>query len=365
MTAPTLAPCGTWRSPITAARVAAGTRPLTAPRIAGGHVRWLEGLPDEGGRVAVVERAADGTRRVLTPAPFNVRSRVHEYGGGAWCTDGTTIWFSHFGDHGVYEQRVGEAPRAVTSDGTRRHADFELDAARGRLLAVCEDHGVLAEGAREPRNRLVALALADGRSTTLAEGDDFYAAPRLAPEGRRLAWLSWRHPRMPWEGTELWLAAIADDGTLTHVRHVAGGPDESIMEPCWAPDGHLYCLSDRSGWWNLHRVDAAGLVPVLPMTVEFGAPLWSFAPAHYGFTHAHEVIAACSEGGRSRLLRIDVQRGTSMSIDTSFDDITELRVDAGKLVLLAGAGTLPTSVVSLPASAATTQDAEVLARSAD
>jgi dipeptidyl aminopeptidase/acylaminoacyl peptidase len=365
MPEPIVAPYGTWRSPITAARVAAGTRPLTAPRIAGGRVRWLEGLPEEGGRVAVVERADDGARRVLTPAPFNVRSRVHEYGGGAWCTDGATIWFSHFGDHLVYEQRPGEPPRPVTTDGTRRHADFELDASRHRLLAVCEDHGVMASGAREPANRLVAIDLGGGRPVTLAEGEDFYASPRISPEGRRVAWISWRHPRMPWEGTDLWLAAIGDDGALVHARQVAGGPGEAITEPRWAPDGRLYCLSDRSGWWNLHRVEAQTLTPVLAMEAEFGAPHWSFSPSHYGFTSKDEIIAACRVDGRSRLLRIDDHRGTWVGIDTPYDDITELRVADGHLVLLAGSGLSPTSVVSLPSADASAQHAEVLARSAD
>src|SRR5215831_528844 len=136
MTAPTIAPYGTWRSPITAAKVAAGVRPLDAPRVDGERVRWLEGLPEEGGRVVVVERGADGARRVLTPAPFNVRTRVHEYGGGAWCVAGGTMWFSNFADNLVYEQVGDGAPRALTADSARRHADFELDAGHRWLLAV-------------------------------------------------------------------------------------------------------------------------------------------------------------------------------------------------------------------------------------
>src|SRR6185295_2882256 len=113
------------------------------------------------------------------------------------------------------------------------------------------------------------LRLDGSGSMTLVEGNDFYAAPRVSPEGRRLAWLTWSHPRMPWEGTELWIAAIADDGSLVHARRAAGGPGESIAEPRWAPDGRLYAVSDHGGWWNLHRLDAAGLVPVLPMEAEF------------------------------------------------------------------------------------------------
>jgi dipeptidyl aminopeptidase/acylaminoacyl peptidase len=340
---PTVAPYGTWRSPITAARVAAGVRPLSAPRIDGERVRWLEGLPEEGGRVVVVERGPDGARRVLTPAPFNVRTRVHEYGGGAWVVDGDTLWFSNYADNLVYQQDGEAAPRALTSDGSQRHADFELDLPRRRLVAVREDHS----GGGEPVNSLVALPLDGGPATTLVSGHDFYASPRLSPEGRRLAWLAWRHPQMPWEGTELWIAAIADDGTLIHARCVAGGPDESVMEPRWSPDGRLYAVSDRSGFWNLHRLDQHGLVPVLPMAAEFGQAHWTFAPANYGFDGPHAIVAACRENARSRLLRIDLHTGGAVPVPCAYDDINELRLGPGFLVMLAGTPGSPECVVRL------------------
>jgi dipeptidyl aminopeptidase/acylaminoacyl peptidase len=364
MTAPTIAPYGTWRSPITAARVAAGVRPLDAPRVDGERVRWLEGLPEEGGRVVVVERGADGARRVLTPAPFNVRTRVHEYGGGAWCVAGGTLWFSNFTDNLVYEQAGEAAPRALTADSAQRHADFEIDATRGRLIAVREDHS--GGPGREPVNTIVALPLDGGAATTLVEGNDFYASPRLSPEGRRLAWLTWSHPRMPWEGTELWIAAIADDGTLIHARRAAGGPGESIAEPRWAPDGRLYAVSDRGGWWNLHRLDAAGLVPVLPMEAEFTVPHWVFARASYDFTGPHEAIAACRSGARSRLLRIDLHTGAATPVETRYDDITELHAGPGFVVLLGGGSTTPACVAKLALDgAARVTGEDVLARSAD
>jgi dipeptidyl aminopeptidase/acylaminoacyl peptidase len=361
--APVVAPYGTWRSPITAARVAAGVRPLAAPRVDGARVRWLEGLPEEGGRVVVVERDADGARRVLTPAPFNVRTRVHEYGGGAYAVAGDTIWFSNFADNLVYQQDGGAAPRPLTADPSQRHADFELDAARRRLIAVREDHG--GAGA-EPANCLVALPLDGGAPAVLASGHDFYAAPRLSPEGRRLAWIAWRHPRMPWEGTELWLAAIAEDGTLSHARCVAGGPDESVLEPRWSPDGHLYAVSDRGGFWNLHRLEARGLVPVLPMAAEFGQAHWTFAPSNYGFDGPHAIIAACRENARSRLLRIDLHAGAATPVPCAYDDINELRLGPGFLVMLAGAPAVPECIVQLPlAGADAAAPARVLARSAE
>ncbi len=343
MNSPRIAPYGTWSSTITAERVAAGVSPVGCPRIVGDRVQWLQGLPQEGGRSVVAECGADGVRRIRTPAPFNVRTRVHEYGGGAWTAADDTIWFSNFADNLVYARHGDATPVALTRDGTQRHADFELDAPRRRLVAVREHHGAGAE----PVNTIVALPLDGGESTTLVEGDDFYAAPRLSPEGRRLAWLSWSHPRMPWEGTELWLAAIADDGTLAHARRVAGGPTESLCQPVWAPDGRLYVVSDRSGFWNLYRLEAGGLVPVCPMAAEFGQPQWVFAQATYGFSGPDEIVAACRENARGRLLRIDVRTGVATSIPAAYEDITELRVGAGFVVLDAGAPTLPQRIVRL------------------
>jgi dipeptidyl aminopeptidase/acylaminoacyl peptidase len=358
MTAPLFAPCGTWTSPITAARVAAGVRPVSAPRVAGERVLWLQSLPEEGGRTAVATLGAEGQARIVTPARFNVRTRVHEYGGGAFVADGHTIWFSNHADNRVYAQAGDAAPVAITADGQQRHADLELDTRHGRLVGVREQHG----GAGEPRNTIVGIALDGSGSTTLAEGADFYASARVSPEGRRLAWLQWNHPDMPWQGTELWLAAIADDGTLMHARCVAGGRDESLCQPVWAPDGTLHVVSDRSGFWNLYRLAASGLVSVLPMDAEFGLPQWVFAQSLYGFSGPHEIVATCRENAISRLLRIDLRSGVATTIATPFEDIVELRVGPGFLLVEAGSPTLTTCIarIALDDGAVT-----VLARSAD
>ena len=353
MNTPVTAPCGTWSSPITAARVAAGVRPVSAPRLVGERVLWLQSLPEESGRTAIAEAGA-----LLTPAPFNVRTRVHEYGGGAYAAAGDMLWFSNYADNLVYAQQAGAAPRAITSDGSQRHADLELDARHRRLIAIREQHG----GGGEPRNSIVALALDGSGSATLAEGADFYASARVSPEGRRLAWLSWNHPNMPWQGTELWLAAFADDGSLIHSRCVAGGPAESLCQPVWAPDGRLYVVSDRSGFWNLYRLEVNGLVAVCPMEAEFGGPQWVFAQSSYGFAGPHEIIAACRENAISRLVRIDVRSGQATTIATPFEDITELRVGNGVAVVEAGS---PTSPPCIAAISLADGRVDVLARSAD
>ena len=358
MTTPTIAPCGTWPSPITAARVSAGTRPVAAPRLVDGRVLWLQSLPEEGGRIAVATLGDDGAPRIVTPAPFNVRTRVHEYGGGAFVAADDTIWFSHFADNLVYAQVGDAAPVALTSDGQQRHADLELDPRHGRLVAIRENH--TADG--EPRNTIVGLALDGSGSTTLVEGADFYMAARVSPEGRRLAWLQWNHPDMPWQGTELWLAAIADDGSLAHARRVAGGREESLCQPVWAPDGKLHVVSDRSGFWNLYRLEASGLVPLLQMAAEFGHPQWVFAQAMYGFTGPHEIVAACRENAISRLLRIDLRTGSATTLETPFQDIAELRAGPGFVLVEAGSPTSTTGIarIDLQDGAVT-----VLARSAN
>ena len=358
MTSPIVAPFGTWASPITAARVAAGVRPVASPRLVGDRVLWLQSLPEEGGRIALATAGADGRARIVTPAPFNVRTRVHEYGGGAFAAAGDTIWFSNFADNLLYTQAGDAPPVALTSDGRERHADLELDARHVRLVAVREAHGP----AGEPRNTLVGIALDGSGATTLAHGADFYASARVSPEGRRLAWLQWNHPDMPWQGTELWLAAIADDGTLAHARRVAGGRDESLCQPVWAPDGRLHVVSDRSGFWNLYRLEVGGLVPVLPMAAEFGLPMWVFAQSSYGFNGPHEIVATCRENAISRLLRIDLRSGAATTVATPFDDIAELRVGPGFALVEAGSPTQTTCIarIDLDDGAAT-----VLARSAD
>lgn len=365
MKIPTTAPYGSWTSPLSAQRIAAGSRPLAAPQIDGGSVCWLEGLAAQGGRVAIVrgrvdrDERADGEGAIVTPPPFNVRSRVHEYGGGAMLADAGTLYFSNFADNLVHVQPPQGAPRALTADSSQRHADFALDRPRRRLIAVREDH---AQPGREPRNSIVALPLAGGAGVELAAGADFYAAPRLSPAADQLAWLCWNHPRMPWEGSELWLADVGRDGMLTRARRIAGGPGEALVQPLWSPRGELFVVSDRSGWWNLYRVQGDALEPVLPMAAEFGQPLWVFGQSMYGFTGDDEIVATFIEQGTSRLVRIDLARGSAQPLATPFTDIDELAAGPGYVVALVASPTQAQQLVRIDAA---TGAHEVLARSVD
>jgi dipeptidyl aminopeptidase/acylaminoacyl peptidase len=345
MSAPISAPYGTWKSPLSAQRVAAGAKPLSAPRIAGPTLVWLEGLPTEGGRVAAMRRLPDGQRETITPAPFNVRTRVHEYGGGALAVEGNAIYFSNFADNLVYVQEACGAPRPLTDNKLQRHADLELDTVRRRLIAVREDHSA---GGHEPSSSLVALPLDAGKpAATLAAGADFYAAPRLSPDGKQLAWITWSHPRMPWNGTELWLADVDAQGGLAQARRIAGGESESLCQPAWSPAGELFVVSDRTGWWNLYRVRGNELAPLHPMQAEFGQPMWVFGQSLYAFTGPHEMVASCFEGAVSRLFRIDLRSGVASPIPSPLTDVKEVRAGPGNALVHAAAADRPEQIVRI------------------
>ena len=363
----TPASAGTWASPIAAGRLAAGSTPLAEPRIDGERIYWLEGRAAEGGRVVACRAEVGAAPTTLSPAPYNLRSRVHEYGGGAYAVAGGDIVFSHFADNRVLLQRAEAAPVALAPGGAQRHADFEFDRRRQRLIAVQEDH---SGAGHEPVNRLVAIPLAGGEPLVLAAGFDFYAAPRLSPDGRQLAWLCWNHPQMPWNGCELWRADVGDDGGLSAPQRVAGSETESLCLPQWSPGGVLYVVSDRSGWWNLYRVAGPALQAVCTMEAEFGQPAWVFGQAMYGFEREDSLVAICNRGGVSRLLRIDLSRGLASPIPSRYIAMESLRIGHGPqgafAVVLAGAADTPTQLVRIDlATAAHTVVADSVAELPD
>jgi dipeptidyl aminopeptidase/acylaminoacyl peptidase len=350
------APCGAWASTITAAVVAAGSTPLSGVLLDGADLYWLAGRASEGGRNTLL-RQRGGQVSELTPAPFNVRTRVHEYGGGAVLAADGRIWFSNYMDNRIYRiDRDGSDPVPVSEGGALRWADFVLDRFHTRLVGVREDHSA---GETYPVNTLCALGR-DGSQLVLDDGYDFYSSPRISPDGRQIAWLCWNHPRMPWEGTELWLADIAADGTLANGRLIAGGDSEAIVQPEWSPGGVLYFVSDRSGWWNLHRYEHGVVHPVCPRAAEFGGPHWVFGNAMYGFRSEGEIVCTYIENGVSKLARLDTGSSALTAIDNPYQEIRELRVAGDTLVLLAGAPTVAAEVVRIDLAGGTR---EVLARS--
>lgn len=362
----TVAPYGAWASPVTAERAAAAAVRFDRLVLDGDDLYWVESRPGEGGRSVVVRRTPDGRLLDVTPPPFSVRTHVHEYGGAAFTVHRGVVVFSNLADQQLYRQPPGGAPEPLTPPGYR-YADCTVDAAHGRLLCVREDH---TRPGREPSNAIVALdgVLADRRGRTpsagrvTAAGADFYASPAPSPDGRRLAWIEWRHPNMPWDGTELWVAELDATGQPRARTRVAGGRDESIFQPSWSPDGTLYFVSDRTGWWNLYRAGPAGIEPVAPMAAEFGKPQWLFGMSTYAFAGPARLVAAFAQAGVWRLAFIDLDSRRVEPLDLEFEPLEGLVADVRAAYFVGGSPRHPPAVVRLSLAAA---DIEVLRASSD
>ena len=357
----TTIPYGTWPSPVSAGVIASDAVGLGEPRLDGLDCYWLEQRPSEGGRSVLVRRGTDGVNRDVTPAGFNVRTRVHEYGGGAYAVAAGTVFFVNFTDQRVYRQTHDGNGHPLTPTAALRYADFAVDAPRRRLIAVCEDH---RDFDAEPINTLVSLdwqnelANADG-GRVLVSGDDFYSSPRHSPDGSQLAWLSWNHPDMPWDSTTLWLARIADDGSLQEPACIAGGPSESVCQPEWSPDGVLHFISDRSGWWNLYRWENGHAHALCNRVADFGMPHWVFAQSTYAFLNADTLICAYAENGAWYLARLDTRSGAFTPLATPYTEFHGLRGASGCLLCGVGAPNLDTAIVRIDPETGT---AEVLRR---
>jgi dipeptidyl aminopeptidase/acylaminoacyl peptidase len=343
---PRQAPYGSWRSPLSAERAVAAGIGLSDVGFDGDGITWQESRPAEKGRQVIMRRGPDGSVQELNPAPFNARTRVHEYGGRAYLVRDGVLYFSHFTDQRLYRIDPGQAPRPITPEAALRYADLCIDGARGLLWCVREDHRA---GRGEPLNALVALNAQgdDSGGRIVAGGHDFYAAPRLSPDGRQLAWISWNHPDMPWDGAELWLAAVQPDGTLQGARCIAGSRTESVQQPLWSPDGELHFVSDRSGWWNLYRWRDGSAMALCPMAAEFGQPMWNFGLATYAFESARRLVCSYSSGGSSRLAAVDTHSLQLTPLHTPFSHIGNLAAASGRVLFSAASPLQPVSVALL------------------
>ena len=350
MTERSAAPYGSWTSPFPIERLTEGAVFLSEVRGVGGVRWWLEGRPEEGGRQVLVRRDPDGTMTRLTPEGFNARSRVHEYGGAATLVSGDLVLVSDFSTGRLHRVVAPGELVPLTPGRAWRFADLEHDVANGRLYAVREDHEpdvVAANG--EWVNDLVTIDLARGEVEVIASGADFYAAPRLSPDGRTLVWLEWRHPNMPWDGTELKLAAIGEGGAIGPATTIAGSPSDWISQPRWSPDGVLHFVAEPDGWMNLCRYRGGAIEPIAPMPVEFASPDWIFGVAEYGFLPDGGLLAVGRSGGRDRLYRIEPD-GSSTTLDLPYTEIISISIDGDTAVLRAVSPFEPAVVVDLSLS---------------
>jgi dipeptidyl aminopeptidase/acylaminoacyl peptidase len=343
MSDPIVARYGAWKSPISSDMIVSSTIGLGDIQLDGEDIYWCEMRPTEGGRNVIVRRSADGTVVDITPPGFNARSTVHEYGGAAYTVDAGVVYFSNFADQRLYRQNGDAPPQPITPALDMRYADGVIDRRRGRMICVREDH----TGPGEAVNTIVALALDTGEAVVLAQGYDFYSTPRLSPDGTQLAWLAWNHPNMPWDGTELWVAALTEQGAIDSAQRVAGGPEESIFQPEWSPAGVLHFVSDRSGWWNLYRLRGAQVEPLHPMEAEFGLPQWVFGMTSYGFESADRIVCVYGSAGSDQLAILDAASGVFETIETPYTVFAYPHAGPGQLVALAGSPTEHSAIVRI------------------
>lgn len=331
---------GSWVSPVDAALAAAHDGAPEWVGFVGDEPWWTEPRPAEGGRRTLVR---GGTRDSVLPAPWNVRSRVMEYGGHPWDGavpvdgGGPLLVFTHFDDQRLYRYEPGGEPRPLTPPGPR-WAEPRLLLDRGEVWCVLEES--TGDGPSDVRRVLAAVPLdgsaADDRAAVrelTAERHRFVTGPRLSPDGRRAAWLAWDHPRMPWDGTELLVGEVGDDGLLHAVRTVAGGPREAVAQVEWTADGRLLYASDRDGWWNLYRDG----VPLCPRAEEFAGPLWQlgsrwFAPLDDG------LIAVVHGRGPAALGVLDPETGEVADTAGPWAEFAATLAVHGTRVVAVGAG---------------------------
>lgn len=354
------APYGSWKSPITSDMIVSKSVRLGQIALDGDAVYWVEMRPEQAGRSVVVRWTPEGQLSDVTPEPFNVRTRVHEYGGGAFTLHKGTVYFSNFKDQRIYRQSGVSKSQAMTPEQAFQFADGVIDSRRNRLICVREDH---SQANQEAMSSIVSIHLDTEHSgDILISGNDFYSNPRLSPDGSKLAWLTWNHPNMPWDGTELWIADVQPDGSLSGAQKMAGSTCESIFQPEWSPDGTLYFVSDRTGWWNLYRFQNGNIEALFEKQAEFGLPQWIFGMSTYAFAADNQVVCTYFENGNWSLGILEVASRRFETVDLPFTHIEQVRANSNHAVFIAGSPVLSNAIIRLNLE---TCQFEILRKSAD
>jgi dienelactone hydrolase len=343
---------GSWKSPITSDLIVAGSIGLAEPGFDGDDIYWLEKRPTEGGRNVIVKREKDGIIKDITPSPFNVRNRVHEYGGGAFLVVNGEIFFSNFQDQRLYKHRENTTPQPLTEASKKRLAEFIFDREKNRLICVCEDH---SNPNSEPENSLVTVDINTGIITTLISGSDFYSAPVLSPNGQYLAYVTWNHPNLPWDNTQLWLGEFNSEGNLTNIKLIAG-ENESICQPQFAPDNTLYFSSDRNNWWNFYRYNNnQEIEAIFSKNAEFGFPHWVFGESIYGFLDSENIVCTYTENSSWFLAKINTKTKQLIPLETNFNYLAYLQVKNNQVIFLGASPSQYSAIIKLDLTSNTSE----------
>lgn len=321
---------GSWRSPITAKMVAEKTIFFSEINLVNGTVYWLELRPWQKGRVALMSWSKSGKKELL-PEKYSVKTKVHEYGGGALLVTKNKIYFVNYDDQQIYCLEKNGSIKKITSIDNVRFADGCFNHQDGSLFFVMEDH-------RDKKviNSIVKIS-ADGSIKEFAAGNDFYSNPRISPNGKELSYITWNHPNMPWDGTELWVVNL----TTGQKKLIAGGVSESVLNPKWSPDGQLYYVSDRNGWWNLYRAKSSK--PIVKIEGEFALPPWELGSSLIGFCN-QEIFCSYVQNAVNKFLKI-LPNDRVKFRDLPYTRVDGLAADKDQVALIAGSPQLPMSVI--------------------
>jgi dipeptidyl aminopeptidase/acylaminoacyl peptidase len=339
--------------------VASGVTRLGQIEIDGEDIYWSEMRPSEAGRCVIVKHSSDGETIDVNPPPFNARTRVHEYGGGAYKVNNDVIYFTDFKDQRIYKMKLGEKPWPITPKTALRYADIVFDNPRGRILCVREDHRKQGE---EAINTIISMDLNGKDTKKIVFGNDFYSSPRISPDGRHLAWVTWNHPYMPWDKTELWMGKLSSDNLVEKPTKITREREESVLQPLWSPDSILYFISDRSNWWNIYCWKHDEVTPICLMEAEYATPPWVFTQSNYAFESENKIINSYVEKGEWHISQLYTETGEIEEIETPYTQISDLHVLNNYAVFIGGSAQETNSIVKLDLETGYT---EVLKRSSE
>ena len=334
---------GTWISPIKSHLVTADSVSLDELQLHSSGTYWLERRPDEQGRCVIVKHS-NQTNCDLIPKAYSARSRVHEYGGGVYCIADNGIYFVNDNDQNIYFCPTNSKPIAITQNTTYCYADLQVDEHNQRIICVQQQANNV-----EDINSLISIDLHTHNISTLHSGNDFYASPRISPCGRKLSWLCWNHPDMPWDTTSLWLADINDKHQLSNIKTIQHpeSDDVSIFQPEWSPDNQLYFISDLSGWWNLYRYEEDSIQFISHEKLEFGLPQWVFAQSSYSFINDSTILCAPINNGVASLATLNIASGNLKTIPTEWNSFSSIQAIGDHYSFIAASPNSFPEVISL------------------